>query len=329
MATTSSRSTTTRSSCSSSPAFADRWFVDRRRPRGQQGKLRHVRQPQAVGRRLCRAVHATARFSSLKVFGNIGKGIKSPTLRGAVRRRLRRSVARPEGRARADRRLGAELRSLDQRLRASVTYFNNDYMTRLPIRFGPAGDGIPEYINIDGSDADGWELEAALQRPCSWHHRVRQLLVRGYPRRDGAQHEPAVSARSAAAASADDTRERCAAAYAAGRVTVHFDVRVRWRSPRQQLPVLARPCRTRRAAAGVHDGHHRQSRLCRRRARRGRASGSRADGRSSAATTSATPNTTARSDIRVCRARSWWGLSSTSDVCDCGRISVGALRRGR
>jgi outer membrane receptor protein involved in Fe transport len=27
------------------------------------------------------------------------------------------------------------------------------------------GDGIPEFINIDGSKADGWELEGALQRP--------------------------------------------------------------------------------------------------------------------------------------------------------------------
>ena len=30
---------------------------------------------------------------------------------------------------------------------------------------GFVGDGKPEYINIDGSEAHGWELELALQRP--------------------------------------------------------------------------------------------------------------------------------------------------------------------
>ena len=46
-----------------------------------------------------------------------------------------------------------------------MTYFDNDYEDQISFRSGVAGDGIPEYINIDGSEAHGWELEAALQRP--------------------------------------------------------------------------------------------------------------------------------------------------------------------
>ncbi len=47
---------------------------------------------------------------------------------------------------------------------ARVVYFNNDYIDQIAFRSGVAGDGIPEFINIDGSKADGVELEWALQR---------------------------------------------------------------------------------------------------------------------------------------------------------------------
>ena len=50
-----------------------------------------------------------------------------------------------------------------------------------------------------------------------------------------------------------------------GRVTVIFNIALRRRAPRQQLPLAAdRAQRTR--ACGVHDRHHRQPRLRRRRA---------------------------------------------------------------
>ena len=46
-----------------------------------------------------------------------------------------------------------------------MTYFDNDYTNQISFRSGVAGDGIPEFINIDGSEAHGWELEGGLRRP--------------------------------------------------------------------------------------------------------------------------------------------------------------------
>jgi vitamin B12 transporter len=103
--------------------------------------------------------------SSVKVFGNIGKGIKSPTFS----ERFGGSFADPspdlkvEEARTAD--LGIEATFASQRLRAAVTYFDNDYTNQIAFRSGIAGDGIPEFINIDGSEAHGWELEAGIQRP--------------------------------------------------------------------------------------------------------------------------------------------------------------------
>ena len=104
-------------------------------------------------------------FSSLKVFGSIGRGVKAP----GFAERFGDGFADPSPDLKVERArtadLGAELTFVDQRLRTSVTYFNNAYRDQVAYRFGPTGDGIPEYVNIDGSDADGWELEAAVQRP--------------------------------------------------------------------------------------------------------------------------------------------------------------------
>jgi outer membrane receptor protein involved in Fe transport len=105
------------------------------------------------------------RVSSLKVFGNIGKGIKSPTFG----ERFGGAFADPNPdlaveRARASD-IGVEATFASERVRAVATYFNNDYVDQIAYRFGPVGDGIPENINIDGSEADGWELELALQKP--------------------------------------------------------------------------------------------------------------------------------------------------------------------
>ena len=104
-------------------------------------------------------------LSSVKVFGNIGRGIKSPTFM----ERLGGSFADPapdlqvEQARTAD--VGVEATFADQRLRGSATYFNNEYRDQIAFVFGPVGDGVPEHINIDGSEADGWELELALLRP--------------------------------------------------------------------------------------------------------------------------------------------------------------------
>jgi outer membrane cobalamin receptor len=102
--------------------------------------------------------------SSVKVFGNVGKGIKSPTFS----ERFGGSFADPSPDLKVERArtgdIGVESTFADQRFMARVVYFNNDYVDQIAFRSGVAGDGIPEYINIDGSKADGVELEWALQR---------------------------------------------------------------------------------------------------------------------------------------------------------------------
>jgi outer membrane receptor protein involved in Fe transport len=103
-------------------------------------------------------------ISSLKVFGNIGKGIKSPTFS----ERLGGSFADPSPDLKVERArtgdAGVETTFADQRFLARATYFNNDYLDQIAFRSGISGDGIPEFINIDGSKADGVEVEWALQR---------------------------------------------------------------------------------------------------------------------------------------------------------------------
>jgi vitamin B12 transporter len=103
--------------------------------------------------------------SSLKVFGNIGRGIKSPTFA----ERFGASFADPNPDLKVERArtadIGVEATFADERIRGGVTYFNNDYEDQIAFRFGTVGDGIPEFVNIDGSKADGWEVEFALQRP--------------------------------------------------------------------------------------------------------------------------------------------------------------------
>jgi len=103
--------------------------------------------------------------SSVKVFGNLGQGIKSPSLG----ERFGGPFTDPAPGLKVEQArtgdVGVEATFADQRFRALVTYFNNDYIDQIAYRGGVAGDGIPEYINIDGSKADGWEMEWALQRP--------------------------------------------------------------------------------------------------------------------------------------------------------------------
>lgn len=103
--------------------------------------------------------------SSLKVFGNLGRGIKSPSLS----ERFGGPFADPAPELEVERArtgdLGIEGTFADQRFRVLVTYFNNDYTDQIAYRGGVAGDGVSEYINIDGSKAAGWEMEWALQRP--------------------------------------------------------------------------------------------------------------------------------------------------------------------
>ncbi|MBM3778309.1 MAG: hypothetical protein FJW23_08735 [Acidimicrobiia bacterium] len=104
-------------------------------------------------------------LSSLKVFGNVGRGIKSPI----YPERFGASYADPNPNLEVERArtadVGVEATFADQHLRGSVIYFDNAYDDQIAYRFGPVGDGVPEFLNIDGSEASGVELEFALQRP--------------------------------------------------------------------------------------------------------------------------------------------------------------------
>ncbi|MYN65351.1 MAG: TonB-dependent receptor [Acidobacteria bacterium] len=106
-------------------------------------------------------------LSSLKVSANIGRGIKNPNfsqLFGSQWVDGDLSLL-PEEAVTVD--AGAELTFDDQRWRASFTWFNNDYENQIAYSPSPgfAGDGLPDYVNIDGSRADGVEFEFGLQRP--------------------------------------------------------------------------------------------------------------------------------------------------------------------
>jgi vitamin B12 transporter len=106
--------------------------------------------------------------SSVKVFGNVGKGIKSPNFF----ERFGGSFADPSPELKVERArtmdLGVEVTLADQRVRATAAVFDNHYRDQIEFRstspfFAP--DGKPDYLNIAGSNAHGVELEGALQRP--------------------------------------------------------------------------------------------------------------------------------------------------------------------
>ncbi len=101
-------------------------------------------------------------LSSVKLFGNIGRGVKSPTF---TERFGGAGFADPNPDINVELArsgdIGLEATFSDQRLRTSATYFNNHFTDQISFRPGQAGDGIPEYINIDGSKATGWEMELA------------------------------------------------------------------------------------------------------------------------------------------------------------------------
>ncbi|MGE0863977.1 MAG: TonB-dependent receptor plug domain-containing protein [Vicinamibacterales bacterium] len=103
--------------------------------------------------------------SSLKLFANLGRGIKSPSLSERFGGAFSDPAPDLEVEQARTGDVGLEGTFASQRFRALVTYFNNDYTDQIAYRGGVAGDGIPEYINIDGSRAEGWEMEWALQRP--------------------------------------------------------------------------------------------------------------------------------------------------------------------
>jgi len=103
--------------------------------------------------------------SSVKAFGNLGKGVKSATFA----ERFGGSFADPNPGIKVERArsadIGVEATFVDQRFRSVITYFYNKFLDQISFRSGVVGDGVPEYINIDGSKAHGWEVEASMQKP--------------------------------------------------------------------------------------------------------------------------------------------------------------------
>lgn len=112
-------------------------------------------------------LYRTGRFSSMKVFTNIGKGIKNPAfseLFGSAFVNGNPNL-RPEQARTVD--AGLELTFDSQRWLSRVTFFDNTFTNQVAFQFSPGfgGDGLPDFLNINGSDAQGVEIEISLQRP--------------------------------------------------------------------------------------------------------------------------------------------------------------------
>jgi vitamin B12 transporter len=105
-------------------------------------------------------------ISSIKVFSNIGRGIKNPLFGELYSTAF--SDGNPDLRPERARTVdaGAELTFDNQRFLGRVTYFDNAFNDQVAFKStGPGLDGKPDFINIDGSKASGWEIEGALQKP--------------------------------------------------------------------------------------------------------------------------------------------------------------------
>jgi vitamin B12 transporter len=105
-------------------------------------------------------------LSSVKVFSNIGRGIKNPTFGELYGSAFTdgNPALNPERARTID--AGAEMTFDSQRLLARITYFDNAFNDQVAFKStGPGLDGKADFINIDGSKANGWEVEGALQRP--------------------------------------------------------------------------------------------------------------------------------------------------------------------
>ena len=104
--------------------------------------------------------------SSAKVFANVGRGIKNPTFGELYNSAYTdgNPDLRPERARTVD--AGLEATFAGQRVLGRVTYFNNAYTDQVAYKStGFAPDGMPDFLNIDGSEASGWEIEGALQKP--------------------------------------------------------------------------------------------------------------------------------------------------------------------
>ena len=106
--------------------------------------------------------------SSVKVFVNVGRGIKNPTFEELFPGGF--SDGNPDlapERARTFD-VGGEMTFVDQRVMGRVTLFDSRFEDQVAfLSSNPSfiPDGIPDYLNVGGSSASGVELEFGLQRP--------------------------------------------------------------------------------------------------------------------------------------------------------------------
>ncbi|MEM6705512.1 MAG: TonB-dependent receptor [Acidobacteriota bacterium] len=106
-------------------------------------------------------------LSSLKFQVNYSEGIKAPVfseLFGSAFSDGNPDLL-PEKARTAD--VGIEATFSDRRFLVGVTYFDNEYEDQVAFRSsgGFGTDGVPDFFNIAGSEADGFEFHLRLQRP--------------------------------------------------------------------------------------------------------------------------------------------------------------------
>ena len=107
-------------------------------------------------------------ISSVKVFVNVGRGIKNPTFGSCFPVGSRTGIPTWRRSARQPSDVGGEMTFVDQRLMGRVTVFDSSFEDQVAfLSSNPSfiPDGIPDYLNVAGSSANGVELEFGLQRP--------------------------------------------------------------------------------------------------------------------------------------------------------------------
>lgn len=146
-------------------AVADRWFIGAGARVNDNSRFGTEVSPKLSIGGFVRP-YQDAALSSVKVFANIGRGIKNPTffeLFGSAYVDGNAGL-HPERARTVD--IGTEVTLDRQRWLARATYYDNRFNDQVAYRStGFSLDGLPDYLNIDGSKASGWELEATLQRP--------------------------------------------------------------------------------------------------------------------------------------------------------------------
>jgi outer membrane cobalamin receptor len=143
----------------------DRWFMTLGARLDDNTRFGREASPKAsVGGLLI--PYTAGRLSSLRAYANVGRGIKNPVFDELFGTAFAdgNPALHPERARTVDG--GVEATFANQRVLARVTYFDNSFQDQVAfLSTGPGLDGRPDYVNIEGSKAHGWEIELGLQRP--------------------------------------------------------------------------------------------------------------------------------------------------------------------